>query len=75
MNTQDVKAIWEQIINNCQSLTNSNSQGQLKQELMTLVHGNAATANRLLTGEQRRHPNHTQQWYLEKVIYDLQRGR
>ena len=75
MNTQDIKAIWNQIINNCQIPNNGNSQGELKQQLMTLVHGNSATANRLLSGEQRSHPNHTQQWYLEKVIYDLQRAR
>ncbi len=72
---QNRQSLWNQIINRCQSWLNNGSKIRLEQELLTLVHGNTATANRLVNGEKRRHPNQTQQWYLEKVIYDLQRGR
>ncbi len=68
-------SLWNQVINGCQSKMENVSLGGLKQELLTLVHGNPATANRLLNGEKRLHPNHKEKWYLEKVIYDLQRGR
>ncbi len=75
MKRQSRQSIWNQMLNGCQSWMGSVSEGGLKQELLTLVHGNTATADRLLNGEKRQHPNHTEKWYLEKVIYDLQRGR
>ena len=55
-------------------MTDDNLQAHLKHQLGTLVQGNVAKANRLLSREQRLHPNHTEQWYLEKVINDLQPG-
>ena len=47
----------------------------LNRELLTLVHGQKATADRLVNLEKLQHPGHTEHWYLEKCIYDLQRGR
>jgi hypothetical protein len=45
----------------------------LRRELMTLVNGQSDVANRLLRHARDRYPGKTEQWYLEKVIYDLRR--
>ncbi|MGC1220090.1 MAG: hypothetical protein WA883_21665 [Phormidesmis sp.] len=49
------------------------SSSSLQRQLMTIVHGNKTTADRLVSYEKRRNPGKTEQWYLEKVIYDLRR--
>ncbi len=46
---------------------------RLRRELLTIVHSNQDTADRLIAYEKRNHPGHTDQWYLEKVIYNLRR--
>lgn len=46
---------------------------RLRRELLTIVHGQQDTANRLIGYEKRNHPGHAEAWYLEKVIYDLRR--
>lgn len=46
---------------------------RLHHELLVLVHNDHHVAERLMHLEQIKHPGHTEQWYLEKVIYDLQR--
>ncbi|MEL6162816.1 MAG: hypothetical protein AAFR37_03300 [Cyanobacteria bacterium J06628_3] len=45
----------------------------LRRKLLNLVHYN--TADRLIESAKRQHPGKSERWYLEKVIYDLQRGR
>ncbi|AFY56996.1 hypothetical protein Riv7116_4577 [Rivularia sp. PCC 7116] len=45
----------------------------LRRKLLNLVHHN--TADRLINSAKRQHPGKSERWYLEKVIYDLQRGR
>lgn len=45
----------------------------LRRKLLNLVHHN--TADRLISSAKRQHPGKSERWYLEKVIYDLQRGR
>ncbi|MEM1393428.1 MAG: hypothetical protein AAF757_07570 [Cyanobacteria bacterium P01_D01_bin.116] len=45
----------------------------LRRKLLNLVHYN--TADRLISSAKRQHPGKSERWYLEKVIYDLQRGR
>ena len=46
-----------------------------RERLFTLVKGNRALANRLLDLARRNHPNHSEAWYWEKVIYDLERDQ
>lgn len=46
---------------------------ELRRKLLNLVHHN--TADRLISSAKRQHPGKSERWYLEKVIYDLQRGR
>ncbi len=65
--------------------TNSNSKEhtiridqanrKLQKKLLTLVHNERDTANRLLSQAQIRNPNRTIDWCVEKVIYDLERDR
>ena len=33
------------------------------------------TIERYIESLKESHPNHTEEWYLEKIIYDLDRGR
>lgn len=51
----------------------SAAEGRLRRQLMTIVHGEQATANRLVSYEKSRNPGKAEEWYLEKVIYDLRR--
>ena len=47
----------------------------LQKKLMILLHDDKATANRLLSQVKRNNPNKSINWYVEKVIYDLERDR
>jgi hypothetical protein len=48
---------------------------KLQRRLFTLLHEDREAANRLLTLAKLRYPNKTADWYVEKVIYDLERDR
>ncbi len=45
----------------------------LKRELLRRV--SPETAERLIASERAKHPGKSEHWYLDKVIYDLKRGR
>ena len=47
----------------------------LQHQLMGMLQGDTATAKRLLRQQRRNHPGKSDNWYLEKVIYDLERDR
>jgi hypothetical protein len=47
----------------------------LQKKLLRMLHHDQATLDRLLRAAEYRHPGRSQQWYLEKVIYDLERDR
>lgn len=47
----------------------------LQARLIELLRGDVATAKRLLAQQRRKHPGRTDNWYLEKVIWDLERDR
>lgn len=47
----------------------------LQSDLLILVKGDVATAKRLLAQQRRKSPGQSDNWYLEKVIYDLERDR
>jgi hypothetical protein len=57
----------------CRYWSESAACTKLRRELLTLVHGQQDTANRLLAVEHQRHPEKSERWYLKKVIYDLRR--
>ncbi|PSR18338.1 hypothetical protein C8255_07830 [filamentous cyanobacterium CCP3] len=50
-------------------------RGRTQRELLRLVGGNRAVADRLVEQVQLRNPNHSEQWCWEKAIYDIQRDR
>ncbi|BAU11856.1 hypothetical protein LEP3755_23590 [Leptolyngbya sp. NIES-3755] len=51
------------------------NRGQLDQQLLLLMHQDRAAAERLIAQMQRKHPEKSRQWCIEKVKYDLQRDR
>ena len=48
---------------------------KLQQKLMRLLHDDRDTASRLLSQIKNKNPNKSINWYVEKVIYDLDRDR
>ena len=46
---------------------------ELQQKLLTLVHRDKSLADRLLDSARINNPGHSEDWYWEKVIYDLER--
>jgi hypothetical protein len=48
---------------------------QLQTDLLVLLKGDVATAKRLLKQQRQKHPGRSDNWYLEKVIHDLERDR
>ncbi|MGJ5676514.1 MAG: hypothetical protein ACR9NN_23410 [Nostochopsis sp.] len=48
---------------------------KLQNRLMTLLHNDRQAAKRLFTQAQLKFPNKTADWYVDKVIYDLERDR
>ncbi|HBW88407.1 MAG TPA: hypothetical protein DEG17_05875 [Cyanobacteria bacterium UBA11149] len=46
---------------------------ELRRRLFPLVHGDWNLAERLLGLARKKHPGHSEDWYWEKVIYDLER--
>ena len=45
----------------------------LRKRMFTLVKGDRDLAGRLLAQVRSQHPGHSETWYWEKVIYDLER--
>ncbi|WP_190241035.1 hypothetical protein [Nostoc sp. 'Peltigera membranacea cyanobiont' 210A] len=58
-----------------QSYRNDPKNRALQGDLLVLLKGDVATAKRLLLQQRRRNPGQADNWYLEKVIYDLERDR
>ena len=48
---------------------------KVRAKLLTLLHSDRKTANRLLTQAKLKYPNKTTDWCADKVIYDLVRDR
>lgn len=48
---------------------------QLQHQLVEMLRGDIAVAKRLLRQQRQKHPGKSDNWYLEKVIYDLERDR
>jgi hypothetical protein len=50
-------------------------RSRTERELLRLVGGNRAVAERLVEQVHLRNPQHSEQWCWEKAIYDIQRDR
>ena len=48
---------------------------KLQKKLLTLLHNDTDTANRLVAQAKRKDPTRSINWYVEKAIYDLERDR
>jgi hypothetical protein len=48
---------------------------QVRHKLLKLLGNNQATADRLIKQAKLRNPGEVEQWYWEKVLYDLERDR
>jgi len=48
---------------------------KLDRHLLLLLHQDRAAAERLVTQMQRKHPERSREWCIEKVKYDLERDR
>lgn len=48
---------------------------KLQKKLMRLLHDDRDTANRLVSQVKMKNPNRSIDWYVDKVIYDLERDR
>jgi hypothetical protein len=48
---------------------------RLQRKLMRLLHDDQKVADRLIAQTALKHPGKTPDWYVEKVMYDLQRDR
>jgi hypothetical protein len=57
------------------SYRNDPSNRALQGDLLILLKGDVRTAKRLLAQQRRKNPGQSDNWYLEKVIYDLERDR
>ena len=51
------------------------ASSKLRKKLLTLLHDDQDTAIRLLSQVKINNPNRSINWYVEKVIYDLERDR
>ncbi|MEH1967375.1 hypothetical protein [Nostoc sp.] len=48
---------------------------ELQKRLLVLLQGDVKAAQRLLTQQRQMRQGQSDKWYLEKVIYDLERDR
>ncbi|MEH2414470.1 hypothetical protein [Nostoc sp.] len=57
------------------SYRNDPTNKALQRDLLVLLKNDVPAAKRLLLQQRRRSPGKSDNWYLEKVIYDLERDR
>ncbi len=53
----------------------SGREQELHGQLIKMLGGDRGTAERLLENTRSNHPGRSEQWHLEKVIFDLERDR
>lgn len=58
-----------------QTVMLSQASRKLQKKLLLLLHEDHQAATRLLTQAKFNHPHKSINWYVEKVIYDLERDR
>ncbi len=68
------KSVQKNVPPKTNTLVNSGNN-HLRKKLIGLLHGDVDAANRLIAHCQKNHPNKSIDWYLEKVIWDLEKDR
>jgi hypothetical protein len=53
----------------------SEVDARVRRRALTLLNNDEPTAQRLLASLRDRYPDKTEQWYWEKMLYDLERDR
>ena len=53
----------------------SSANPRLQEQLLRLLHEDRGAAVRLMSQAQQKYPGRSSNWYIEKVIYDLERDR
>ena len=53
--------------------TEKERSNRLKRELMKLLHNRSDLAQQSIERQKLEHPGQPESWYLDKVIYDLER--
>jgi hypothetical protein len=69
---QEGERQWNEWFNESQNYS-SQPKAELRRKLYPLVHGDWNLAERLLDAVRMSNPGHSEDWYWEKVIYDLER--
>lgn len=80
---QEVRRQWQILVSKfsqpggkvSNSYRNDPRNRYLQADLLTLLNGDVAAAKRLLVQQRRNNPGQSDNWYLEKVIYGLERDR
>lgn len=80
---QQVRRQWQILVskfsqpqgNKSNSYRNDPRNRYLQADLLTLLKGDVPAAKRLLLQQRRKNPGQSDNWYLEKVIHDLERDR
>jgi hypothetical protein len=55
--------------------SNANVSPQVRKKLMRLLGNHQPTVDRLIEQARWKNPGESEQWYWEKVLYDLERDR
>ena len=63
--------IWQ----DSRKITGIRRGGNIDRNLLKAAHGDAKLAERLLEQARFKYPGKSENWYVEKVIYDLNRDR
>ncbi len=71
---QEGERQWNEWLNQQQNYS-SQPREELRRKLCPLVHGDWSLAERLLESVKKKNPGHSEDWYWEKVIYDLERDQ
>ncbi len=69
-----IYSIWRD--RNPKTIQNNSSwawKGKIPRPLLQAVKGDRALAKRLLEGAKLKYPGKSDRWYIEKVIYDIER--
>ncbi|MEA5601063.1 hypothetical protein [Nostoc sp. UHCC 0252] len=80
---QQVRRQWQVVVstfnqpqgNKSHSYRTDPRNRYLQADLLTLLKGDVPAAKRLLLQQRRKNPGQSDNWYLEKVIRDLERDR
>jgi tetratricopeptide (TPR) repeat protein len=72
---------YQQVLDSLQKIQSSSPESKkatyniLRQRLLSMVGGQWEIAQRLIQQQRDYNPGMSDEWYLQKVIYDLQRDR